>query len=1007
MSRKRPRTPAPGSQPNTERLCIRGIASATVTSKDVAALFSKVGLVATEVAHVKKKDVSFVTVALAAPSSDTSSIDAELRNVIERAVRILQGSRWRGVVLRSIELSKAEHYAARLHRTWDAEAEKRRYEMEMKVANDAGTHNMPKLSVGDVLYVKAPCGMGYVLVSTAPNSSYDGGGNRKEIVYSSKRVTFVDSDEEEGKEGEEVEEDYLSATSSDNLSATSSDDDDDVSVNEHEESSVVLMEEAKEVETAMSSEVKEEVDWDAWLKEKDADEEEEEEEEEEEQEESEKEVEEEGEGEEAANEEAVSEKADVAERYPAVSSSSISLDSSHDQPLRKQQSLSYNEEEWSGSSSDDDENGLNLLQRLKGGGKKKEGSAATTAVDEYDEEAWSEDDVVVAPPVNSKKRKKEKKKEKREKKREEKEARESEGRERMEKREKREKKEQDTTEVAEESDDDGDDGDSEDGGGGGGDGGNGDSGESDTDNEDDERAHKKPKIDPAQLLVLQNKRRLDALARKKKEMDRAAAALTAALAAAPKSKKLTFSSSEEDSDEEENGGGGPFLGGGVGGGVGDDSSGKIVMFSDDDEEDEEENNLFVDIKSNQDNDDEKKSKRAGKSAPCPTSDEARFQLKEDYEGQAGRNFLKLQRHVGSDSRFKMDKDFLDDDDDDDDVAAAADDDEFEKFDVSNTPFSASTVSTSLTDGMDVRVAVGNVEAEVDDALNALRSILGDGSNGHGSSREVKDPYKMTRREKREQQKKAAVGSSRDFNSDMNRYDPESSDAIKYKLDTNREAADKIRERRAAKDAAAASLESGAGFTFNHELESGGGGGGDDDSENGSSSDPSKRHYSSKTNFWTDMYEATKGRKDVVEKKAASAEFRLTDLGLDEQFGLDEESTAIVSQEVADADAASASASASAAAGGGFQFGFAAVSGHDDKKMSAENVVDGEEGKKIFIQEPTINVEFLSFVREGTESEVQQWWEDNRIRLTDGYRKKNRDVLRGRRARQRANVSSWK
>ena len=265
MSRKRPRTPAPGSQPNTERLCIRGIASATVTSKDVAALFSKVGLVATEVAHVKKKDVSFVTVALAAPSSDTSSIDAELRNVIERAVRILQGSRWRGVVLRSIELSKAEHYAARLHRTWDAEEEKRRYEMEMKVANDAGTHSMPKLSVGDVLYVKAPCGMGYVLVSTAPNSSYDGGGNRKEIVYSSKRVTFVDSDDEEGKEGEEVEEDYLSATSSDNLSATSSDDDDDddnddVSVNEHEESSVVLMEEAKEVETAMGSEVEEEVE---------------------------------------------------------------------------------------------------------------------------------------------------------------------------------------------------------------------------------------------------------------------------------------------------------------------------------------------------------------------------------------------------------------------------------------------------------------------------------------------------------------------------------------------------------------------------------------------------------------------------------------------------------------------------------------------------------------------------------------------------------------------------
>ena len=61
----------------------------------------------------------------------------------------------------------------------------------------------------------------------------------------------------------------------------------------------------------------------------------------------------------------------------------------------------------------------------------------------------------------------------------------------------------------------------------------------------------------------------------------------------------------------------------------------------------------------------------------------------------------------------------------------------------------------------------------------------------------------------------------------------------------------------------------------------------------------------------------------------------------------------------------------------------------------------------FDQAPTLQVEFASFVKEGTDEEVHSWWQENRVRLTDNYRKKHRDVLRGRRARQRANASSWK
>jgi hypothetical protein len=622
--------------------------------------------------------------------------------------------------------------------------------------------------------------------------------------------------------------------------------------------------------------------------------------------------------------------------------------------------LSYNEEEWSESSSDDDNEddsgGLNLLQRLKGGGKKKRKSQVqdsdsstklTAAIDikDYDEEAWEEGD---GENTGGKKKKKKKKR----------------------------KKDTNSTTVSS--------------------GGTTSStastattstssttsttSTSDTEiatSETGQRPTKRPKTDP----VLQNKKRLEALARKQKDKERAAAAVTAALAAAPKSKKLTFSSSDED-DEEEEASSGRNLGS-MRSAI-DNSSGKIVMFSDDDDDDDDDNNVLSSSSSSS-----SFASASTTSAPCPTSDEARFQLKEDYEGYAGKQLLKLQRRVGADSRFKMDKDFMDNDDDDDDDGSN-DDAEFEKFEVPSGPH-VPTLHRSSAD----TTKIGNVEEEVDTALDALRSVLGSGQAGGGSARDVKDPLRKTKKEKRDRQRYAAVGSSRDYKYDMNRYDPESLDYANVQYDLN--AVKKNKQTKASLNKTAGGgdgeEEIVGGATSNNSLFQ------QNASEN--DVDPSKRYYQSKTNFWTDLYETTKGRKDVIAKKAASAEFRLTDLGLEEQFGLDDQVAGNSSSNSKD----------------GFQFGFQGENEETDADVDKEKMMkEMDAGKETEPQEttskvtaiaPTIDVDYLPFAKEGTEQNVHTWWEENRVRLTELYRKKHRDVLRGRRARQRANKNSWK
>ena len=183
---------------------------------------------------------------------------------------------------------------------------------------------------------------------------------------------------------------------------------------------------------------------------------------------------------------------------------------------------------------------------------------------------------------------------------------------------------------------------------------------------------------------------------------------------------------------------------------------------------------------------------------------------------------------------------------------------------------------------------------------------------------MKDPSRKSKKEKRERKKNAAVGSARDYKYDTQRYDPESLDVANTQMDLN--AKKKINQKQNGKndDAgddvdgvdgdAAKTKDSSFKSTlplFHH-----------DETDSNETIDPSKRYYQSKTNFWTDMYQSTKGRKDVVALKAASAEFRLTDLGLEEQYGLG-------------IDAASSSSG-----GGGFQFGFE-EEGDDNKDGKEE------------------------------------------------------------------------
>ena len=123
---------------------------------------------------------------------------------------------------------------------------------------------------------------------------------------------------------------------------------------------------------------------------------------------------------------------------------------------------------------------------------------------------------------------------------------------------------------------------------------------------------------------------------------------------------------------------------------------------------------------------------------------------------------------------------------------------------------------------------------------------------------------------------------------------------------------------------------------------------------------------------------------------------MTDLGLDERFGLE----------------GSADNKRSDTANSSFSFGFGDKKEESDS--SAAEAVDTKNENEVrsvgntpATVAPTINLEFLPFVKEGSDQDARRWWEDNRIRLTDLYRKKHLDVLRGRRAKQRANTSSWK
>ena len=672
MSRKRPRTEFHGTEPNTERLCIRGIASAAANlpNRDVIALFAKVGLNATEVHHCLAKDVSFVTVAKAPSKNPTSEEElngpAELRNTIERAVRILQGSRWRGVVLRSIELSNAEHYLARLHRTWDAEKQ-RSTELAAIAAAEAHTaaSSLPPFHSGEVLYIKAPIGMGFVQVSTAPDCYWDGDGDPKEVIFSSSRIKFTYSDDEDEEDEERQvltefgdEEDDLSATSEDDLSATSSDEDSDVEDEEVEKTEEIEKIEKKKNEVNETVKVvqEEEVDWGAWLKEQDEDDdsknnsENEDQSEEEEEDDS-------DDGNEDQDQDEVDDdnKNSIDGRGKDMQEESIVVDKN----ILPNNNQSHSEEEWSGSSSeeDEDEDGLNLLQRLKGGGKKKrkahddDGPKTTTAIDikDYDEEAWNDGD---GENIGRKK--------------------------------KRKKRKQNTNTKDSSSS----------------------TSTTATAAATTDTAPKSKKLDP----VAQNKKRLIALAKKKKEKERAAAAVTKALAAAPKSKKLTFSSSDEEDDEEDNINLRSMRA------IENDSTGKIVMFSDDEGSD----NGGED--GGNEGDTNKFNFLGGKNntaTPCPTSDEARFQLKEDYQGYAGKKLMKLQRRVGADSRFRMGKDFMEEDEDSGDDDDQNDDTEFEKFQVPVGPHIPKEHTSSIEPG-----GIGNVDEEVDESLNALRSVLG-------------------------------------------------------------------------------------------------------------------------------------------------------------------------------------------------------------------------------------------------------------------------------------------
>jgi hypothetical protein len=162
---------------------------------------------------------------------------------------------------------------------------------------------------------------------------------------------------------------------------------------------------------------------------------------------------------------------------------------------------------------------------------------------------------------------------------------------------------------------------------------------------------------------------------------------------------------------------------------------------------------------------------------------------------------------------------------------------------------------------------------------------------------------------------------------------------------------------------------------------------------GPKADPSKRFYESKTGFWTTLYHDTKGRTDVVAKKATSSVFRLTDLGLDQKFAL----TDLGKSGNDMADEASQSGSMSSIWGGAPKdVGAAAKDAPPVSKPAGIAAVGGFRG---FLTKASQDA-FLSFTREGSAEDAHAWWIENRKELTDGFRRKHRDALRGKRNNRR-------
>ena len=948
----------------SERLCIRGIARMSPSLDEIAQLLAKVGLVASEVSHSPWKDVSFVTVSpaeLISPESkagDPGAIAEELQNLIQKATRILQGSKWKGATIDAIEFCKSENYATRLKRTWLCEEKEAAPEVTSRTTKE--TVPLQRMPDGEILRIKAPYGMGYVWVSTKANIVWESEtGRLQDQVFSSRRKVFHESDDDSedssdgytvsqkrGEEGiieseeqsqQEIYTDggsypLLSDTSSDEDEDEDEDEDKDQAKNEAQKDDVYRRE--NYAGTVNASKVIEIV---------------------------------------AAN------------RPEAMNSHDSSVISGKTATLAPMSDMlggikgssvakPYTEEEWDESndslsdSYDGDENqdyfldggrGMNLLARLKGGGstgKKKRkssntknkgstkmpNSSAAAAISlAYAEETWDnvEDELLSGVGKRKKRRKKEKKKPKREDKKEQGVLINGNSGIPIEKNTIDEKGEGSGTTLAQPS-----------------------STNSEKAKSEVSRNSKKPKaIDRAKL---QNQKRLQALSRRQREQERVKAMVTASLSAPPKAKKITFSSSDEDEDDEDQSNQNDAM-------ENRSESSKIVMFSSDDEED-----------SNGESGKNSKSGKIGNlgsaTGPCPTSDEARFKLKEDYAGEAGGELIRLQRRIGNDSRFRMDKSFLDSSDDEHDdkegVSTNDDNKEFEKFDVMDK-----LIPEVLTKEEVSSVNNTDLSAEVDNALDALRSVL-EADGGAQVAQQVRDA-KPSHSHKAKQGKGRGESTHNSNKVTYNKYDPEA-EAIKGQLRTDENG--KEREKKGGKN----EMTSRNSQNTTKESISGIFGVEDDSS---AKVDPSKRFYESKTGFWTSLYNSTKDRKDVVVQKASSAVFRLTDLGLDENFAL---------TDLGDSESANTSK-----AGANISSIWSGVTEGKDTKQHAGDEPSSQKPSEVievggfrgFLTEDMENT-FMPFVRVGSAEDAHAWWIEHRRELTDEFRRKHRDALKGKRNR---------